>query len=1107
MSSSASPFLCGLLMLLCLTRWGCSQSTSTLGTTCSAYLLDQQDIICGNVTYNNAATIIGVQRVSVGTYVSYTVELLFSLNFGELSPCFVPLQWTKVPKTDATPLCGSLVECRNTQECLSILPQSFNFTLDGVTFSRPLSQKVADFPYEYMLFSRRFHPQSYFATNSKRAFSINDDDADNVNLGGCRKDVCAGTVNNTCRYLGYDQKPGVAARTPCSSSSTGDFEIGGYDFDNDACLPAYRKNAYGANEQKTSLSCCQSCNYNNNGATYGNPGVNVYDQSYRQGQAGQWRVFIQHPDINPQLPFNFFSPAIPGEQDNSYSCCADVNCPDTRSLNHCNRSPRRYPFPQDPPLNIMNYPGLNTVLLPVNMSNRLQTASAGAMDRNVTNLRPRVTIASVNNYNLNISAAYMAELYNVNFTGASGVAFGRGMWMPVLGAGPNSGSKTLITKVTCAYCGIEDPWNSPDSRVCNATNSAGGNTTTEYTAGGTYAMMNWVLGMSPICHQWTISQGSSQPTIAVPIHLRFGGTLLDLNANMKLGSVKNTSGIVLETVCFNCNNIQDAFIPSGSGQWSAENNLVYCEPYEGFAATVLGTRFTNPWLGLKNPVTGADNCASCAPDDFHIRQSDFGKYRILWYFVTKDTASDFISSAAAALNNAGNWERNGYTDAVLLEDDCDDTSVDVFTDYGNQKSKSPKGYYVVPRSNIYMRCAVPGMTDIPVGMQSLACRSQTESFGRPRITSRTIGMTMYDVRSNLAGNNTASIDKAWAAMAAVALAKKWDRDRPNMWLGWNSNTSTGQLLYQYNRADARAINVKNSLSMRMTVPSSMIVPIERISPLDLTQTQLCLCVDANTKVSGTVTFRVPNGGNYPTQATYLGAMTLDGGAVCYVNPSSGSSGPVTNQQFVVQPNKNVVVNVQCTSGSRSPTSNALLKLTLVNAAQPQFIGDSQQFYVPCCASQNLALPPATGGNLSACPVGFSSAPVVGTSTANFLYNKCGASAFTPSPVPTPPPAEEPLPVTTSSTSASFSASGSATATATRTRTPSPSPTRTPYPTFTPSASVTPVPVSEANGTDTTLDVGVIVGVSVAVGVVAIAVVVGIGILIYYCTKSPKEKNE
>lgn len=1075
-----------------------AQTQSQLYIACQDYLKDHFSIICGDVTYENAATVIGVAKLLNGSVATYTVEMEFTLNFGELQACFVPLLWTRAPKSDSVPLCGSLVECRNTEECVSIVPQNFNYTLDGVTFQRPLDQRVLSMPYEYLLLTRQKYAASPFPKNSVRAYSINDDDCDNVNLNGCRRVVCNNTDGSTCRYLGYDQKPGLPQKTPCSSSSSGYWTdpFSGESYTNDACTPGYIQYAEGPNAKSQSLSCCSSCNYNNNAQTQISGGLSVFDQSYRQGQAAQWRVAISHPAIANQVPPNFFSPSTPGEVDNSYSCCADATCPDTRNtVKHCNRMSQRFPFPQDPPITVFGYSGLNVNLLPINMSNRLQSNTTNALDRNVTNLRPQYAVVSEQNFNFQASVDYMRKLLNVNYTGVNPVPWQNGVWMPTLGTGP--GTNNLITNVICAYCGASNPWNSPTSPLCNTSNAIGGNTTNEETRGGTYAMKNWVIGSSPICHQYTVQNTANYPNIVIPVHVRFGSVLVDMNANMKIGSTATSGGITITGECVNCQNIQDPYTPSSASSTSAENDIVYCEPYSGFAATVLKSRFTNPWIGLKNPTTGADHCENCTPDDFHITQAEMDKYKILWYVVSKESAQHFVSLKAASMNSAGNCNRCGMSDKAYLPDDCDDTSVYVYIDYAN--TKNSKGYFVDVPPNIPMRCAVNGSAEPAVGMQSYVCRDPQQRFCRPTFTSRSVSMYFQQVHNALAANNSQALQTAKSTAMQKGVYKRWDWDTPNMWLGWNNNQSRGNLFYRYNKQDARNNQVYNTAKMTLTVPSSMVVPIENLTPVQLKQTRLCLCVQAKSTVSGFVVFRVPSPYVFPTQATYSGVLSIDGaGAKCYVNPS-GTTTYVSNP-FIVQPNTDVQVPVLCTIGSSSPRDNGVLTITLISTAQPQYVGDSQTFYVPCCDSQRLAIAPATTSTIEeqvACPVAFSTSPVVGLGIVNFLNPSCGASAFAPTPAPTPPPATETPPIEIVTT----------TFIPPVTLTPTITPTRTPPRTLTPTPSPTPTDEAAPEEQSDSLDDGVIAGIIAAVIGVAIILVIVVVLLVYCCKGDPDTKEK
>ncbi|MBS1586360.1 MAG: hypothetical protein JSS82_12525 [Bacteroidetes bacterium] len=1083
-------------MLLTASYIMCQTTPSTMSVICKTnYLLDQLPIVCGNTTYENAATVIGVSKFLNGTEAKYTVELEFTLDFGQLSQCFVSLQWTKVPKQTDVPLCGSLVECRNTDLCLSIVPQNFNYTLDPVTFQRPFDKYVGTMPYEYIMLTRQKSAASSFPLNSNRFADINDDDTDNVNLNGCRRTVCNGTVGAVCGYLGYNSDPAVPAKTQCTSSSTGSFIRDDIAYNNYACSPGYSVMATGANGKESIYSCCATCNYNNNAQS---KYYSVFDQSFRQGQASQWRMSISHPNaVKNQLLPNYFSPSVPGEVDNSYSCCANPTCPDTRtgSTKHCNRMSQRFPFPQDPPVTLFGYAGLNVNLLPVNMSNRLQTQTAAALNTNVTNLRPKYTIVSEANFNFQETVDYMKKILNVNFTGANSVAYQNGFWMPVLGAG--SDTKDLITNVICAYCGADNPWNSDTSRICNKSNAPGANTTSDNTYGGTYAMKNWVIASSPICTQYTLDESPSRPTIAIPMVIRFGSTSISINSNVKLGSATTRNNLTFSTYCVQCQNVQDPFISGSTNSKSAANNVVYCEPYKGFAATILKTKFSNPWVGLNNPTTGAAGCVDCTPDDFHLTQSEMDKYKIFWYVIPKESAQHFVSYSAGLLNNAGNCRRNLYTDQVLVENNCNDIVPTISLDYGNPG----KGFFVTVPPGQISRCQARGSSAVDVGMQSYVCRDPFQTMCRPELTSRSISMYFQQVHAALASNVSKDVAKAKSTAETKGLPKTWDWNRPNFWIGWDSNTTRGGLFYQYNTQDARNLNIFNTISTSLTVPGSFLLPIEQITPVVLSQSALCLCVAAQSTVSGTVLFKVASTATFPTQATYSGTLTLDGvGTKCYVNPSGDSV--VVSNNFIIKKGQDTLVSVLCKIGSTSPKDNALLTITLVSTAQPQYVGDSQKFYLPCCTSQTLAIPPATSSNINStltCTLSLSTNPIPGRNVINFLNDKCGQSAFSPTPVPTPP--------TPSVTQIVVTSTYAPPVTLTPSRTPTRTPTRTISPTPTANVSATPGP-EEDNGEDT-LDQGVMIGIAVAVGAVLLILVVVVVVVVYCCNKQPggKEKEE
>jgi hypothetical protein len=859
--------------------------------------------------------------------------------------------------------------------------------------------------------------------------------------------------------------------------------------------------AEGPDAVSTTLSCCLSCNYNNNGQITPHPVLrSTFDLGYRQGQAAQWRVSVAHPS-GFALPANYFSPAVPGEVDNSYSCCANAQCPDTRySGSHCNASPQRFPFPQDPPLTLLGYPGLNSALLPVNMSNRLQTLTQNAMNRNVTNLLPQATIISYSPLTLSLTVPYLQQLLNVSFTGVNPLPYQQGVWMPVLGPSP-SATKNTITSLVCAYCGAGSPWNAPESNICNASNAPGGNTTSDETRGGTFAHKKWVLGMGMPCHQYTLLADSRQPEMIMPMHLSIVDVTLHVNAELRRPTA--TLGATKVTItCVDCTNIQDPYEASGSADKSAANNLIYCEPYDGFAATVMQLTYTNPWLSLSNPVTNAPLCDSCMPDELHRRAAEVGKYRLQWYFVTPTTDQYYISRQCSELNNAGNCRRNGFSDVVWLEDDCDNNEERIDEAY----CQAGKGYRVFRDSNqVPNRCMVAGQQgDVPVGMQSRLCRDSTQQMCRPGFTSRSAGMIMEYVRATQRANVTSTVDSVWAMAADYLLPKTWERTRPNYWLGWLTNTSTGNLLYQYNRADAAKVQVRNTINLVIDVPATKVQPIIPISPLIITQSSLCLCVGAKTDISGSFTLRVPAGGAFPSQAAYKATLSIDGtGAQCIVNPNGAT--PPVSMPITMQAGLDTAVPVICTTGQKPPVANAGLQLTLTTTAQPQYVGEQQMLYLPCCASQSISIPPVSDDLQEAlsCTIAYSTQPEPGSGTINFNNPSCGQNAFKPTPTPTPPPEEEPLPIVVVSSSTSPTFSGSGTPTRTASRTPTRTPTRTVSPTTSVSPSASTTPKAENNDSNG-LDQGVMIGIGVAVGAVLLFIVAMIIVCICCANKTDKD---
>ena len=710
----------------------------------------------------------------------------------------------------------------------------------------------------------------------------------------CNTELCNGTQTSRCAYIAQQ---GITVQLSFNNvayvkplQNVGSFP---YDYIEITQMLQYTdlSNPLGTNNMFSCIDECfngtASCNFRPSDTN----GSYCYQQNSGNFSAGFGPstfncVSVQQPVFVPHTP------------DLTRSCCGDCEACD------CAFSPSATPtsspyvpyFPQSSPYEtyaLYNYSGGSGFQL---------DANSGGMPGIVYNTTNPLYVTSLGwpFFPTPIDAVYYANLTacpsedpNCNYA--------EGLWLAPIRRDPLTAepyASDVDGKLACGYC----------SQGMAAFQACGDPAVPAIIGLQTYAM-----GMSPKCTLWSTSDDAT---------LRFDLTVTVTGLN---GAIKNSTfyGLSVENQRLLVTNDDASIYVSvqlNIQQSPLDDPLMTDSYFATCAPDPTGddlapldpaswAGLSTPWSDRTGPASGLPDCYGCLPDEQSVIP---GQYR-LWWYMNATQAMGLID-----LGNIGGVARSGFTNHLVIENDCDNPVGD---DIG----------------------CIPGTQP---GLQSAACAAGGIHALLPTTTAASIARAFQTYRSTLALATTKAFDPL-TTEAGYYLPPFWNYKTPNVWIEASGDLMNVVYIPQTSPFENSAIQ---DLDVSVLVAQVLGAIPETTPPvvLNVAASSIPTCVLCNNQrpwfMPGFLSLQIsPNAATPPFPITYYAQATA-GPIQCLVGGQDLFPLALQRSPMVVQ----ITCDGTGLSGPLDP--NALFTLTVTRGSILSLL-----YEIPLCASLAEAL--------------------------------------------------------------------------------------------------------------------------------------------------------